>query len=204
MVFRSREEMEKYMRYLKIRDIRRKMSLWRIVLMLIICVVTTYLAFVFKESLFGGYEEALVTEKLSYCMWCLFMVVLTRGIIRTTDYTGLRKFAVILSGSLASSLIVMCENSLLMYAPYYHYITFNGFLENIVTDFINDGIYGTLRFPVMFVVTILVAYIYSSKTYHMLIKKIVEKIELSYFESKVRSRLIETFNVSEEEYNDGI
>lgn len=199
MMFKNKEEMIKYSNYLERREFCKKMSLWRVILMFVVSVVATAIAFVTKISWYFIPEDVLISEKVSYCIWCMFAVALNVGIIRATCFVGLRKFAVLFSGSIAAALIVMIENLLLMYAPDFNYITVSSFFEKMTENFINDGIYGTLRFPVMIVATILVSYAYSSRMYYRFVEKLRNTFR-SMADCRFVQKLIAIFSVTDEEY----
>lgn len=196
MIFKSREEMLRYYRYLEYRDFCKKMSLWLLVPLFIMCIFSTVFTFMSLEMFRYNHKDCVQIERFCYLAWCIFAVVLIKGITKYKKLKGGRKYAVIFALSAVVTFLIANINMLIRFEPY----DLGSYINSLMFDLSYDVGYGLLRYPLVYFTISRCAVVFCSEAYSRVTQsvcKYLRRFRWSRFEKK----MIEIFSVTDD-YND--
>lgn len=193
MMFKSKEEMQRYCRYLKYRDFCKKMSLWLLTPLLMVCLSSTVYTFMSLDMFRYSYAEVTSIERFCYVSWCVFTVVLSKGIVRYKNLTGYRKFTVIVFLSMIVTFLIANINMYIRFEPY----SAESYIDGLLSDLLYNVGYGILRYPAVYFAVSRCSIVLSSEVYYRFAETAAKHIRRLRWK-KLEKKLIDIFSVVDE------
>lgn len=196
MRFKSREELQGYYRYLKYRDFCKKMYIWLLVPLFMLCMCSTVFTFMSLDMFRYDHTDCLQLERFTYTIWCVFAVILIKGTVRYNRLNGGCKYALIFGLSLAVTFLIVNINVFIRFEPY----SIESYTDSLVSDLSYNVGYGLLRYPAVYFAVSRCSVVLCSEKY-LRISKSLSKYLSRFRWRRFEKKMIDLFSVTDE-YDD--